>query len=284
MIIEPIIGIQKRNSIISEREFQRFSIFSTEQLLREYFNNYGYHFVDFYDIDKNLIVVKNSNPELSILLANFDLYQVIDFKTRKVVIGNFDIKDLKNSNLSFRKNIRTVSLTYAFTYSIIEEDNKMRLESKSTSNTILTAEKISFITPDLLLVTNYGLESIFSLIEMSSYPLIKTEEKIYYGKMPEKFLDMRNCMYTAVRNTIHPIFLDFVDLRELVEKYPYGQHANNKFQLLDFPLCHGIFYENGETTFARWYAAKEDRDSVLDKLGIAVTTVLEEEKQKIKKD
>ena len=48
MTIEPVIGIQKRATTISEKEFSSFSIFSTASMLREYFVQYGYQFIGFY--------------------------------------------------------------------------------------------------------------------------------------------------------------------------------------------------------------------------------------------
>ena len=63
MTIEPVIGIQKRATTISEKEFSSFSIFSTASMLREYFVQYGYQFIGFYENSKDIIVVKDNNLE-----------------------------------------------------------------------------------------------------------------------------------------------------------------------------------------------------------------------------
>lgn len=280
MIIEAIVGIKKMGKLISEREFPLESITSTSQMLQDYFMNYGYQFVGFFDFDKDLIIVKNNNQELSILQANSNLYQVINYKTGTIVMNDVPLSTVSENRFPFDKCGKIQPIFYT----IEEESDVKKLVGKTFSDVILEAQDIHFLNDRLVLVRNYGMEILFDLVEKRNYPLHKREKEIYVGRYPENFMDMRSAMYTIFQNTIHPVAIEQVDLKKLVERYPYGEKIKNHFRLLDSEIYYGIFYQNEDKSLQKWYSSKEERDKVLEQLGFFIEKELTDVKVKMKSD
>ncbi len=279
MTIEPVIGIQKKDTTISEKEFPSFSIFSTTQMLRDYFQQYGYRFIGFYGGEENLIVVKDNNPELAAMTGEYNCYRVLDYRTGEIVVSNLNVIDALSNQVSTDK-----TKVFSFTHSIETTPSSMRLICKATSNTVLEAESMRFISPNILLVNNYGLEFIYSLLETRAYPIMKPDPIVYFGKNPEQFVDMRDGMYLTFQTMIKPLYANYINLLELATMYPYGEKIGNRFKLLNYPIRHGIFYKNADFSQTKWYPSLEERDKVLKELGILVENVLEGNYVKIKKD
>lgn len=280
MIIDPILGIQRKDKIISEREFQFFGIFSTAQMLQSYFENYGYHFIGFFDIEHDLIIVKNNNLEIAILTANYDSYRVINYKTSEVVMDHLDLNEVAQNRQNIR-NIRDVSFLL---YRIEQEAGKSKVVENATSRVMVEAEEITFLTDRLLLLNISGFEIIFDLETMQSYPLMNVDRNIYVGSNPEGFVDMRTGMYRTFQNTIQPILIHLVDLQELVKKHFYGEKTGNRFRLLDNNFRYGILVETETNTRIRWYDSESERNQILEKIGLAVDSFFPENKVKIKRD
>lgn len=279
MTIEPVIGIQKRDTTISEKEFPSFSIFSTAQMARDYFTRYGYQFIGFYDEEKTLIIVKDNNYDLSIMTGDYNRYEIVDYRIGKVVISSVPIASIAGKIFS-----RNSITGYSFTHTIEETEEGMRLVSKATSDILLEAESMTFIDFDKLLINNYGLESIFSISEKVAFPLIKKTERVYVGNEPEQFVDMRYGMFVSYQNTIQPILANSTDLFPIVKKYPYGEKKGTCFKLINLPLRYGIFYSNMDTSRTNWYPTMEDRDKILRELGLLAENVLEGKHVKVMKD
>lgn len=279
MTIEPVIGIKGKKQMVSEKEFSSFSIFSTAQMLREYFTQYGYHVVGFYDKEKEQVVVKDNNLEVALMTGNYNTYRVLNYRTGEVVISKLDITEA--ANYFFSNDLTKV---YSFTHSIEQGENEMRLIHKATSTTVLSAESIMLVSSDLLLVNNYGLESIFCISENQNYPLAKSEKTVYMGNTPNEFVDMRCGMYLTFQNTIQPLQVSSANLFEIVKEYPYGEKTGTCFKLLRLPIKYGIFYQNANTSQTKWYETLEERDKILVELGVLVETTLSGQYVKVMKD
>lgn len=278
MVIEPIIGIQKDGKIISEKEFDSFSIFSTSKMLREYFAQYGYQFIGFFYGDKDIVIVKDNNLEISIMTGNVDVYHAFDYRHNRVVQKKLSTTEALSQSFSRSKK------QPCFTHSIESSQRGMRLIQNVTSTVVLEAEKIMMIDSDKALVSNYGLEFIYSMSEGISYPLMKADSSIYCGKHPENFVDMRFGMCVTFQNRIQTMPAFRFSLLDIVEKYPYGEKIGNRFYLLSCPIRHGIFYKNLDVTNTQWYPSEEDREKVLVELGTAIEDTLQKRPVKVKKD
>ena len=279
MIIEPVVGIQKKDTVLSEKEFPSSSIFSTASMLRDYFKKYGYHFIGFYNDSEDLVVVKDNNQEVSILTGDYDTYQVYNYKTGKVVIRNLNLQTATEKYFPMDK-ITILS----FTHRIESTPSGMRLIHNGLSTTVLEGESMTFFFFFKVLVTNYGLESIYSISEGRNYPLEKAEAYMYIGANSNQFIDMRFDMYVTFRNTIMPVRTKTVDLFDIVRKYPYGERRGTHFMLIASPIKHGIFYQNEDNSYTKWYDSSDERNQVLSSLGILVEKTLAKEPVKVKKD
>ncbi len=275
MRIEPIIGIEQERRMISEREFQAYSIFSTEEMLRDYLAHYGYHFVGTYGSEEDLIVVRNCNRELEILLGEPNLYRVINYKTGEVVLSSLSKWDAVQK--TFSKNMVGLVMTKA--YRIDYRGNKARLLEGATKIPILEAEEMFFINHKTLFYKIYGLEYILDMEEKKSYPLLNLDNPLYVGK-DENFLDMRYSIYASSQNTVQAFPLFSCDVKELVEKYPYGKRQGNLFHLLNGRIVYGIAYDNREKSFVYWYPSEGERNNVLNTLGSEIESTLEKSKVK----
>ena len=267
--IEPVFGLELRNRVISNREFKRFSIFSTAQVLEEYFKNYGYHFQCFYDEDHELVVVKDCNRELEQLLQNSDNYSVINYKTGEVCARKINISEVLSGTLP-EKRKKTL---FSFQYRIEEKGRSAILIEKSSSEILLEAEEMYFLDYDKLFYSNYGMEYIYDLQEKVSYPLLKREKRLYVGNHPEEFLDIRKDFYYTFQNAVYPLFLGTIDLYTLDEGFrlfPYFPH-------------YGIYYENGSSKKTNWFPSETDRNQVLEQISISISEILETEKGKQKR-
>lgn len=278
MVIEPIIGIQKDANIISEKEFDSFSILSTAEMLREYFLQYGYQFIGFFCDDKDTIVVKDNNLDVSIMTGDVDVYRALDYKNNTIMQNRLTVSDALIHSFSRSQK------QPCFTHSIEKTEHGMRLVQNSTSTIILEAEVLQILDSDKVLVRNFGLESIYSLSEGINYPLMKTEPTIYSGKHPEEFVDMRFGMYVTFQHKIQMMPAFRFSLLEIVEKYPYGEKLGNHFHLMSYPIRHGIFYKNLEVTYTQWYSSREEREKVLKELGGIVEGTLKKTYVRGKKD
>ncbi len=279
MTIEPVIGIQGKNGIVSENDFSAFSVFSTAQMLREYFTQYGYQVVGFYDDNKELVIVKDNNLDLALITGDYNSFRVLNYRTGEIEISRLDITEAASHFFS-----SDVTKVYSFTHHIDQVDTEMRLIHKATSTTVLEAEFITFLSTDLLLVNSYGLQSIFCISENQSYPIIKREKNIYMGPSPDEFVDMRFGMYLTFQNNIQPLLANSINLLEIVKEYPYGEKRGNRFKLLRLAIKHGIFYKNADTSKTKWYESKEKRDQVLSELGVLVEDTLSGRYVKVMKD
>ncbi len=277
MTIEPVIGIQKKAATISEKEFSSFSIFSTSAMLREYFVQYGYHFIGFYYGNKDIIVVKDNNLEDAALTGDYNVYHAFCYRSGKIVEKRLSVVDALSNSL----HLDEIKI-YCFTHCIEASSKSMKLIQKSTSETVLEAESLVFIDNDKVLVNNFGVEGIFSISDNTYYPIVKQEVSIYSGKNPEQFVDMRDGMYVTFQNTIQPINVNNANLLEIVSLYPYGEKLGNKLRLLTYPIRYGIFYQNLDSTLTKWYGSKEERDKILEDLGILVEKTLEGNYVKVK--
>ncbi len=277
MTIEPVIGIQKRATTISEKEFSSFSIFSTASMLREYFVQYGYQFIGFYENSKDIIVVKDNNLEEAALTGDYNIYHAFHYPSGQIVKKRISIVDVLSNSL----HLDGIKI-YCFTHYIEKTSNGMKLIEKATSETLLEAEFLAFIDEDKVLVNNFGLEGIYSISERHFYPIMKREPNIYSGKNPELFVDMRDGMYVTFQNTIQPIHVNNANLLEIVSLYPYGEKLGNRLRLLTLPIRYGIFYQNVDTTLTKWYESKEERDKLLEDLGVLVENALERNYVKVK--
>lgn len=276
MVIEPITGMQRGKEIISEKEFPSFFIFSTATMIREYFTQYGYQFIGFYS-DPDYVVVKDNNLEEAIMTADRDVYHVLNYRTGEVVRRQLPVTDALNCSRS--KDVVTI---FSPDYEIESSDRGMELIQRDTSNIVLEAEEIRFIDTDKVWVNTFGLEAIYSLSENAYYPLLKKEARVYLGSHPEEFVDVRYGMYITFQNVIRPLSISNPNLLDIISQYPYGQKRGNKFHLLNSPLKYGIFYKNGDFSQIKWYPSVEDRDSVLEELGLLTKKVLEGNHVKIK--
>lgn len=279
MIIEPVVGIQKKDTVLSEKEFLSASIFSTASMLRDYFDKYGYHFIGFYEESEDLVVVKDNNPEVAVMTGDYDVYRVYNYKTGEIVVRLLNVEQA-GKNL-FATGKRKV---LSFTHTIETSDSSMKLIDKNTSLTILEAEFMSFLSSDKVLVINFGFESIYSILDGRSYPLIKDDSHIYIGKDSTQFIDMRFGMYVVFQNTIMPLYANYIDLFDIVKRYPYGEKYNGRFRLLTSPIKYGIFYKNEDNSYMKWYNSSDERNQVLSSLGVLVEETLAKEPVKVKKD
>lgn len=278
MVIEPISGLVKNGEIVSEKEFASFSIFSTAKMLREYFIQYGYQFIGFYCGNEDVIVVKDNNLDVAAMTGDIDVYHAFNYKEGVIVQSRLGVADaLVHSHFHSNKQ-------YCFTHAIESTERGMQLVEKASSTVILEAEMIMFLDGDKVLVSNYGLESIYSLSEGISYPLMKTEPTVYSGKYPDEFVDMRFGMYVTFQSKIQTFPAFRFSLREIVSKYPYGEKIGNRFHLLNYPIKYGIFYKNLNITRTQWYLSEEARDGVLLKLGMLVEDTLDKKYTYVKKD
>ncbi len=269
MRIEPVIGLQAKDKIISEREFEHYSIFRTQDQLEAYFQNYGYHFIGFYDEAKDLIVVKNNNKDLEILLANPNMYRVINYRTREVVIENLGVVEALEK--SFPKG--GCGLLATLKYRIDFREGIYHLVDAASHEALLEAEEMYFLNHRLLFYRNYGMEYLFDTENVQVYPLSNTDQRVYMGR-EEFFVDMRTGMYATSPKVVYTYPVDQSNLRELVRMYPYGEIRGNWFHLLNYPIRHGIFYENEDTSKTKWYSSHQERNDVLTSLGILVEEAL----------
>ncbi len=275
MRIEPIIGIEKGNRILSEREFEHFSIFSTEEMIRSYLANYGYHFVGIYKENSELIVVRNCNRELEMFLGCPNLYQVINYKTGEVVVPA--LSRLEAIVNEFPKDLIGIVMTKA--YRIDRKGGKASLIESSQSSPIIEADEMFFINHKSLFYSICGLEYIFDIEEQQVYPLLNQERVIYVGR-DEDFTDMRTAIYATSQNNVHSFPLFSCNIQELIKKYPYGEKRGKLFHLLNGELHYGISYENEEKSHIHWYASEEDRNHLLTELGLTIEETLERPKTK----
>ncbi len=276
MTIEPILGIQKQDKIISEREFEFFHIFSTKALLENYFKNYGYHFVGFYAENPEYLVVRNHNYELEVLVGNPNLYRVIEYRTGELIKDNLSMNEVVNNKFSDRN----VSLTPYLKYRI-EGDNPVQLIEKANSQVLITADWIRFLSNTIFLYSICGLEYIYDETTHTSYPLMKKESQIYVGK-EEDFVDLRKAMFFYYNNTIQLLSLDCVNLLELVREYPYSEQLGNRMRLLSLPLKYGVFYQHGSMSEIKWFDKEEEQRLLFQEIKQHMEMVFHPETEKQK--
>lgn len=206
MLVEKTIGIEMCGKIIPNIQFTNYGIVDIDKALRDFFSNYGYIFIAPYNLDEDLVIVQNKNIEIEGLICNYNIYDVINYRTGEVEISMIDTKTVSNYKES------TPEYIFNMEYQIIFRDGKYRLIETKNMKAIEIADYMQFISSDIVVYSKHGLFYIFNLSTNEKFPLIKTDKHVYFGQESENFIDFRNSMFLKKRRSINNMFLSACDI------------------------------------------------------------------------
>jgi hypothetical protein len=276
MNVEKIIGIELNGKILSEKRFDEYGISSVEDALSQYFEKYGYKYTCVFDLEEDLLIFQNMNPELQGLLNSRNLFDVVNYKTGEVYINRLDVSDVYTYIRKKRPFIVNSS------YQIFVEEEKYHLFDIRNNTTILQADDMLMISSSTLVYKKHGIYSILDLKTGYKFPVIKKESKMYYRNEPEHFIDMRNGMFYKTDSVFTPIYINNVDLDSLTNYFTYGQKNGKTFHLLDEPIFYGITITDENNTKDLWYSKEEEREEVITQIAETTNLIFEKEKAKQK--
>ncbi len=279
MLIEPIIGLKIGGNVVPETEFAKHSIFSTRKMLTDYFMNYGYQFFGFYEENSSYVIVKNNNRELEVMLGTPSIYRVIDYHTGNVIIGNLDpVSAYERKFSSDLKNVLSL-----LTHRVENSKERQQLIDNATDQVLVEADEIYFVSYDKAIYKIAGLEFVYELMTKDRYPLLNRDSVIYIGRDTENFVDMRYSIYRHFQRLTRRYPVDTVDLYMLMERFPFGKQVDNLFQLIDWPLKHGISVQSSQKSQIRWYDSLAERNQILEQINGEIIKVLDSPKVAQKK-
>ena len=264
MNIRKVDGYQTKNRILSDCDMKAIGIFKTSEQIDYYFKNYGYIYIGPYDLDNDLIVVKDVNKELDVITCNYDNYKVINYKTNEVIeqTKNY-IKNNEVSITSINYHIKVINGIYI-------------LKCISDQSSIIEASWMSYISENLICYEKYNIYYIFDTKTNISYPLIKNCKSIYNGKNTNNFVDMRSIYVHESSEITNWYQLNKVNIDAIISKYPYGEIRNGEFWLLKGTKHYGIEISDTNIKKTLWYSDESDRNNVYTEIYELIFSVFDE--------
>lgn len=272
MIINKIIGIKINGEIISEKRFGEYNIFKIEDALKDYFNRYGYLYCGIFDLENNLLIMRNMNPENQGFINKENIYDIVNYRTSETI--KYDI-DESIVDISTKKILYTTFSPY---FQVLYRDSSYYLINISTREVVLNADEMSLISSERVVYRKHGIYYILELDTMISYPIIKKEKYMYYINEPIDFVDMRYGMFSKLGNVIATYLITNIEIDSLLEDFKYGMKKNHSFQLLDNQIYFGLDINNGTGNNEMWYDSEIERDEFANKLLTVINNLIEDEK------